>query len=103
VTVTDLDKAQLGLDILLLELRETAEAIGLKHSAFDEAEGSGSCPGHAFQEASAVDSVVIMVMQDFIVLVALHRVLLNLAGEAASVSCFSQEITVTSGFYSSAT
>ena len=48
VTVTDLDKTQLGLDILLLELRETAEAIGLKDSALDQAEGSSSCPGHAF-------------------------------------------------------
>jgi hypothetical protein len=83
MTVTDLDKAQLGLDILLLELRETAEAVGLKDSALDQAEGSGSCPGHALQKTSAIDSVVIMIMQDLIFAVALHCVLPILFGEAA--------------------
>ena len=66
VAVTDLDEAEFSLGILAANLGKTAEAVGLQDPAFHHAKGAGAGPGHALQETSAVNSIMVVVMQEFV-------------------------------------
>jgi hypothetical protein len=95
MAVADLQKAELRLGSLVLDLRPAAETVGFKDSAFDEAERPGAGPSHAFQETTPVDTVVIMIVQKLVILVAaFHFILRNActggAPDAAVTGCNSQ-------------
>src|SRR5947207_185208 len=66
VAVTDLDEAKFSLGILACDLGKTAEAVGLQDPAFHHAKGAGTGPRHTFQETSPVNSVMVVVMQEFV-------------------------------------
>src|SRR5207245_6935055 len=50
-----------------------AEGIGTKYAAADHAKGPGTSPGHALQEATPVNTVVIVVMQQLVFCPTRHR------------------------------
>src|SRR4030095_8590935 len=60
VAVADLDEAQLpsgGLSKI-----GSAEAVGSENPTLHDQEGSSAGPGHAFQESTAVNSVVVVIV-----------------------------------------
>ncbi len=61
VAVADLDEVEFSLRGMLPAL---AEGLRREDAAAHGPEDSGSGPGHAFQEAAAVDAVVIVVVND---------------------------------------
>ncbi len=65
VAVADLDEAEVALVFMAAE-RKAAQAVGVEHAAFDYAKGASSRPCHALQETSAIDSVMVVVMQKFV-------------------------------------
>src|SRR2546429_5988764 len=60
VAVADLDEAQLSHGVLRICFRHSAQGVGLQHSTLNYAEGARTRPGHALQEPSAVNSIVVM-------------------------------------------
>ena len=74
VAVADLHKTEVALGCLT-GMRRIAEAVGLQHSALQHAERSRAGPGHAFQEAAAVDSVVVVVKQNCVAVLRHREVL----------------------------
>ena len=62
VAVADLHETEFALVFMAAE-RETAQAVGIEHAALDHAKGARAGPRHALQESSAVNSVVVVVMQ----------------------------------------
>src|SRR5215467_9610315 len=66
MTVTDLHKAEVAFGFLITNDRQAAQAVRLQHAAMHYAQGSGPGPGHAFQESPAIDAVVVVIVQDFI-------------------------------------
>src|SRR5258708_29901428 len=66
VAVADLNEAEVSLGLLFSDLGKTAEAIRLHDSAVDHAQGPRAGPSHALQEPSAVDSVIVVLMQNLI-------------------------------------
>ena len=67
VAVADLDETEFALRGLC-DVGGIVESVGLQHSTFEHAEGSGAGPRHAFQESSAVDSVVVVVERNCVML-----------------------------------
>jgi hypothetical protein len=49
-----------------------AQAKGLQDSTAYDAQGTGACPCHALQKAAAVNAIVVVVNQKFIVLLVAH-------------------------------
>src|SRR6185503_19712015 len=60
---------------------ERAHGIGLQNAALHHVEGARPRPGHALQEPTAIDAVVVVVVQDHVVCAVAsrvpHRVLLG--------------------------
>jgi hypothetical protein len=66
VTVADLDKGKLTFGSMFRYVRREAQAIGTEHSAFHDAKRARTRPGHALQEAAAVDAIMVVVVQDLV-------------------------------------
>ena len=49
-----------------------AESVAFQDSAFEDAECSGAGPGHAAKESAAVDAVMIVIVENFVVLRGRH-------------------------------
>src|SRR5258708_2894040 len=72
VAVADLNEAEVSLRLFFSDLGKTAEAIRLHDSAVDHAQGPRAGPGHALQKPSAVDSIIVVVMQNLIFVPLTH-------------------------------
>ena len=55
-----------------VHLRKTAHAVRLQNAALHHAERARPRPGHALQKAAAIDSIVVVIVQDFVFHVASH-------------------------------
>jgi hypothetical protein len=65
VAVADLHKGKLAFRCLLGEAF-LAQGKGLQHSALNDAEGTGACPGHALEKTAAVHSIFVQVFGDVV-------------------------------------
>ncbi len=62
VAVTNLDEGKVALGCMFFELGKATQAVGGEHPAFDDAKGACPGPCHALQKATAVNSVVVVVV-----------------------------------------
>src|SRR5271165_5588351 len=72
VTVADLHETQLALHVARAHLCKAAHAVGFQNAALHDAERARSRPRHAFQEAAAIDPILIVIVQDLVLYVASH-------------------------------
>src|SRR5690348_5886155 len=72
VAIADLHEAEISGGFLSADARKVAEAVRIQHAAFDYAESAGAGPSHAFEKTAAVDTVVIVVVQDYITILLRH-------------------------------
>jgi hypothetical protein len=73
VAVADLRETQLADHIRCTHFANAAHAVRLQHSALHHAERPGTGPRHAFQKATSVNSVMIVIVQNFILLLSKHE------------------------------
>jgi hypothetical protein len=66
VAVADLHEAQLTRPYFASHLRHLAHAVGLQDSTLHDAESTSSSPRHTLQESTPVDTIVVVIMQQFI-------------------------------------
>jgi hypothetical protein len=66
MAVADLDKAKFTFSGVLLDLGQATQTVGPEYSAFDHTKSAGSGPSHALQEPTAVNSIMVVVVQDLI-------------------------------------
>src|SRR5208337_380622 len=67
VAVADLDETEFAFIFMAPHKGETAQAVGAEYAAFDHAKGARPRPRHTLQETSAVNSVMVVVMQKLVV------------------------------------
>src|SRR5262249_45539487 len=84
VAVADLHKAQLAHRCGRIELGKRAQAVGVQHASLHHAERARSCPSHALQKSSPVNSVPVMVKLDFVFCFVLHCEFLSLIKESGA-------------------
>ena len=58
--------AKLNLPLRGLERAGPAESVGPQDAAADGVKDPGANPGHAFEEATPVDAVVMVIVNDFV-------------------------------------
>src|SRR5271165_2233656 len=66
VAVADLDETEFAFIFMAPHKGETAQAVGAEYAAFDHAKGARPRPRHTLQETSAVNSVMVVVVQNFV-------------------------------------
>src|SRR5208283_3560156 len=104
VAVADLNETEFALIFRAPERRETAQAVGVEYAAFDDAKGARPSPRHTLQETPAVDSIVVVIMQNFVVDVGLHTVVailfIHLRAPWVQLGCPSALLTARRRVYS---
>jgi hypothetical protein len=66
MAVADLDKTQLTLQGIGVVTVQVAEREGFQYPAFEYTKGSGTSPSHAFEKASPVNAVVVVIVDDVV-------------------------------------
>src|ERR1039458_8019078 len=66
MAVADLHKAEFTFHRHNLSADDLVHAIRLQHTAVEGPQHASAGPGHAFQETAAVDAVVVVIVNDFI-------------------------------------
>jgi hypothetical protein len=68
VTIADLYEAEFAYGILGAHVGQPAQAERFQHASLHYAEGPRTSPGHALQEPTPVNTVVIVVMENLVFL-----------------------------------
>src|SRR5579864_8841418 len=66
VAITDLYKGEFSLGVIWTDACKVTEAVRVQDSALNNTKCPGARPGHAFEKTAAVDSIVIVIVQDFV-------------------------------------
>src|ERR1700747_67999 len=78
VAVADLHEAQFTHCVLGTQLWHPAQGVRFQYASLNYAKRASTNPSHALQKAATIDSVVVMVKDDFVVLLSWHQLLLVL-------------------------
>src|SRR4029077_10245895 len=78
VAIADLREAKLACRRCAgAQIGKAAQAIGVQYSALHQAEGAGPRPRHALQKSAAIDSILVVIVQNLILVFCRHLVLLK--------------------------
>src|SRR5690242_8049342 len=85
VAIADLNEAQLAVSSASRKTGGIAEAVRSQNSSLDDAQGSRAGPGHTLQKPTAVNSVVVVIVNNQVFLLSWHRFLLQFSPPPARV------------------
>src|ERR1700678_1651691 len=72
MAVADLHETQLSSHLLRVKFTATAHAERLQYAALHHAQCARSGPGHTFEKTPPVDSVVVVIVYNFLTRLAVH-------------------------------